>query len=61
LPLHDVELAVEEDATVPNMLAPRQAAKMHVASVAALIESFLPHVLGLLLNLRQPDVSRIYP
>jgi hypothetical protein len=30
------------------MLAPRQAAKMQVANVTALIELFLPDVLGLL-------------
>jgi hypothetical protein len=61
LPLQDAEFAVEEGSSVANMLAPRQAAKMQVASVTALIELFLPPVLGLLLKMRQPAVSRIYP
>jgi hypothetical protein len=40
--LHDGALAVEEGSSVANMLAPRQAARMKVAIVAALMEfSFL--------------------
>jgi hypothetical protein len=61
LPLQDEEFAVEEGSSVANMLTPREAAKMQVASITALIDILLPHVLGLLLTMRQSAVSRIYP
>jgi hypothetical protein len=44
------------------MLAPKQAARMQVANVTALIRLFLPHVSGFLLKMRQPkchDDSRL--
>jgi hypothetical protein len=43
------------------MLTPRQAAKMQVASITALIELLLPYVLGLPLKMRQSAVFRISP